>query len=433
MSLASLAELLDSLVEDGLAVISESHSAVIAFGLSADNAANLILHAGRASLSLEITDGEGTAFANDELSESFAPYNITIKKPVHGELCLITNTGFAAYLKEERVEKIWHVARLRHPIVTLGRIFLPWQKTEQFAPSPAMKNPRSLVKEASTSRIVTSDIRPWILKSDPATLICASSLVWVNACIHECLKCLPDEVDAIAEEIRFKGPPKRAVEFYKAPAEEGIDFLGFGYLQAAVSWIFELENQAEVRSLYLKSEVVRSGLPVKIDAVSFLQCLDSSLEGAKIAYAMSISELGKDTVKALADLKKSITEDTAKITDATRQTIGAIAAALAVGIGLLAARVGAKAPINVVGSVMIVVAVYVALIIVTGWNLIRLQRQLRHDWHPKIYRFLTDSEYSMMVNRPAATAEFAFAVCAISGGVIVTGLTSYICYLWITS
>jgi hypothetical protein len=422
---------LDGLADASAAVVTESNSAVIVFGLSADNAAKVIEHAKLTSFFCDIADEEGTHYSVDEITESFGPYTVTINKPNRAGLQLLTNTGFRSYLNDERTETIWHIARLRTAIVTLGRIFLPWEKEEDFEPGPGMKNPRTLVKESSTSRTVASDIRPWILRSGTASLTCASSLVWVKACIAVCLRCLPDEVDAANEELRFKGPPKRSVGFYKASPGDEVDFLAFEYLQSAVTWIFELENQAEVRSLYFKAEVVRSGLPLKTDPITFLKSLDSALEGAKIAYAMSVSELGKDTVKALADLKKSITEDTAKLTDATRQTIGAVAAALAVGVGLLAARIAAKAPINLIGSIMIIVAVYIALIIMTGWNLVRLQRQLREDWHPKIYRFLTDAEYLSMVERPAKTAEYAFIFGASVGGVIVASLTIYICYLWL--
>lgn len=431
MSLLRLAEFLDGLADSSAAVVTESNSAVIVFRLNADDAVKVIEHGKLTGFSCDIADEEGTHYSIDEITESFGPYTVIINKPNRAGLQLLTNTGFRSYLNDERTETIWHIARLRTPIVTLGRIFLPWEKEEEFEPGPVMKNPRTLVKESSTSRTVASDIRPWILRSGTASLTCASSLVWVKACTAVCLRCLPDEVDASNEELRFKGPPKRSIGFYKASPGDDVDFLAFEYLQSTVTWIFELENQAEVRSLYFKAEVVRSGLPLKTDPITFLKSLDSAMEGAKIAYAMSVSELGKDTVKALADLKKSITEDTAKLTDATRQTIGAVAAALAVGVGLLAARIAAKAPINLIGSIMIIVAVYIALIIMTGWNLVRLQRQLREDWHPKIYRFLTDAEYLSMVERPAKTAEYAFIVGASVGGGIVASLTIYICYLWL--
>lgn len=433
MSLAKLAEVLDGLVEAGNAVVTESCSAVMSFGLNAVSCIEVIKYAQLANFVYAISDAEGTNYADDEVVESFGPFTLAIRKPSNTGLHLLTNTGFDSYLRGEREETVWHIARLRNPIITLGRIYLPWGKEQAFVQAPVMKNPRSIVKESSANRTVVSDIRPWLLRSDPASLTCSSSMIWTKACISVCLKCLPDEVDAVAEELRFKGPPKRIVNFYKGSLDDEIDFRSFEHLQLAISWMFELENQAELRSLYFKAELARSGLPTKTDSTALLMAVDSALEGAKISYAMSVSELGKDTVKALADLKKTITEDTAKLTEATRQTIAAVAAALAVGIGLLAARASAKASIDLIGSIMIIVAVYIALIIMTGWNLIRLQRQLREDWHPKIYRFLTEAEYHSMVEKPASTAEFSFIIGSLVGGAIVALLTIYIIFLWIRS
>jgi len=433
LSLHRLAEVLDNLAETGAAVISESQVSAAVFGLSAVGAKLVADNSHVAALNFAIADAEGTAYHTDDLIESFAPYTVTIEKPVCGGLSFLTNTAFSESLGQDRDEPIWHVARLRNAIVTSGRIFLPWGSTQSFAPGPSMKNPRTIVKESSATRIVISDIRPWILRSDLASLTCASSYVWVRACIDVCLKCLPDEVDATSKELRFKGPPRRTVHFYPRSQDIRGDFPSFQDLQNAVSWIYELENQCEVRHLYFKAEVVRSGLPTRVSAAEFLQVVESALEGAKIAYAMSISELGKDTVKALADLKKSITEDTAKLTEATRQLIAAVATALAVGIGLLAARVASVAPINLIGGIMLVVALYVGLIILTGWSLVRLQGQLRKDWHPKIYRFLTDAEYNIMVEVPARTAEMAFTICSVIGGFIVLCLTGYIIKLWVVS
>lgn len=146
---------------------------------------------------------------------------------------------------------------------------------------------------------------------------------------------------------------------------------------------------------------------------------------------MSISELGKDTLKTLSDLRKAITEDTSKVADGTRQTVTAVASALALGLGLVAARLTTDTAPWLIFVVMVVIALYVAAIIYSGYDFIRLQRQLRTDWQPRLYRFLSVSDYERMVTKPARHAERTFISSAIIGGVAVLALTLALGYSWL--
>ncbi|OOH76604.1 hypothetical protein BOW65_23305 [Pseudomonas koreensis] len=130
---------------------------------------------------------------------------------------------------------------------------------------------------------------------------------------------------------------------------------------------------------------------------------------------MSISDIAKDTLKSLTDLRKAITEDTAKTTDATRQTITAITGAFAVAIGLVAARISGAINAWLIFTVLIVAIAYVGMIVYSGWSFIRLQRNLRADWQAKLYRFLPSVEYEKMVATPARIAESTFRNTAITG------------------
>lgn len=146
---------------------------------------------------------------------------------------------------------------------------------------------------------------------------------------------------------------------------------------------------------------------------------------------MSISDLGKDTLKALSDLKKSVTEDTSKVADATRQTVAAVATALAVGLGLLAARVTTSTAPWLILAVMLVVLLYVGTIVYSGYTYIVLQRQLRVDWQPRLYRFLSDEDFKRMVTAPSFAAEQTFFRIAKIGVATVSLLTVSFAISWI--
>ena len=93
------------------------------------------------------------------------------------------------------------------------------------------------------------------------------------------------------------------------------------------------------------------------------------------------------------------------------------------GIGLIAARVAANAPAELVVIVMLIVALYAAMIITSGVQFMRLQRQLRSEWQHRLYRFLPDAEYTRMVATPTTRAEISFIWTAWLGGISVAVLT----------
>ncbi|MCP8883593.1 hypothetical protein NIM87_08790 [Devosia sp. XJ19-1] len=134
---------------------------------------------------------------------------------------------------------------------------------------------------------------------------------------------------------------------------------------------------------------------------------------------MSVAKVSADNLKALADLRKAVTDETGKIADAVRQVVGAIASALAIGIGLIAARVAANAPGPLVLAVMVVVAAYIFVVIYSGHKFAALQRGLRDMWRSQIYRFLSQDEYQKLVIQPSLDAEKILTKVSWIGGITV--------------
>ena len=162
------------------------------------------------------------------------------------------------------------------------------------------------------------------------------------------------------------------------------------------------------------------------------QNLAHAWESAKIAYQMAVAETGRDTLKVLSDLRKAVTEETSKLSDMGRQLTAAVAAAVATGIGLIAARVATNAPAMLIALVMGVVALYVTTVIVSGMQFMSLQRQLREDWQHRLYRFLPTNDYERMVVKPTRRAERAFVWTARLGGAAVALLTAVCIWLAFT-
>ena len=180
-----------------------------------------------------------------------------------------------------------------------------------------------------------------------------------------------------------------------------------------------------MRHILLANELARSGsAPAAGSVAQFLNAhLADAWESAQIAYQMALADTSRDTLKVLGDLRKAISDETAKLSDQARQLATSVAGALATGLGLVAARIAVKASPGVVAAIMVVVAIYVAAVIISGWQFIVLQRNLRQAWQPRLYRFLPDGEYKRMVTDPAQRAERAFSYTAWLGGFAVLLLT----------
>ncbi|MBH8609982.1 hypothetical protein I4N56_002760 [Pseudomonas mohnii] len=123
----------------------------------------------------------------------------------------------------------------------------------------------------------------------------------------------------------------------------------------------------------------------------------------------------KDTLKSLGDLRKAVTDETSKATDATRQTVTAISTAAGVGIGLAVTRMTIAVSPWLILVVMIVVLLYVVAIAWSGWHFILVQRDLRVQWQTKLYRFLSATDYEAMVTNPVKRSEHVFKRTAIWG------------------
>lgn len=365
-------------------------------------------------------DEEQNATELSSIVEDFAPFKVFIRKPARsdGALSILTLSGFSAFLDRGHDALCWRIARLSKPLTTQAHHFTDWSSQSSFTRTSETKSPKSIVKEIGSSKGVPVDIRPWLLTNiSELDLEFPYHAVWSAKAFDALICAIPNEIDPNTHSLIFKGPPKLSLEKSAVTVELIRDFgtASFIELQSAVAWSYENFRDVEIKHGLLATEIARSGRSDGRVQDYLKVNLLTALESAKIAYQMSISDIAKDTLKSLTDLRKAITEDTAKTTDATRQTITAITGAFAVAIGLVAARISGAINAWLIFTVLIVAIAYVGMIVYSGWSFIRLQRNLRADWQAKLYRFLPSVEYEKMVATPARIAESTFRNTAITG------------------
>jgi hypothetical protein len=419
-SLKTLAFAADGLNSQALATLTETPSALTIAALGAVEAAHLLPLVAALGWVHEIVDRAGERVEANTLTADYAPFIITLEKPIRGTtLQVVTLAGLQALLLQERDDSVWEVATLETSFATMSTIFLPWGSSEIFGPAPATKSPRQLVRDNNIPPRAPNDIRVWLPR------IPASEQLWDDPAFqnfaelstHALMRSLAGEIKNDGGLV-FKGPP---ITFLAAPekgAAQALTLKGYNDLLAAAVWVYENGVEAERRHGLFTAEFGRTHPTEKNAAKAFSGVAVHVLEGARLAYQLSLSDLTREAIKAQGDLRKAVADDAAKLADNTRQVANAVAAALATCVGLVAARVGTSTPHWVLQVVAIVAAVYVAAIVASGWIFMSLQQDMRSKWRTRLYRFIPDSDYQAMVMDPAQRAEKMFIIAAIAGGII---------------
>lgn len=434
MEISDLGSFIDGLANNASAVVVESFINVSVSNLHLEDTVRITQICEAVGWPYSLFDEADQLCATAALHADFAPFRAVIVKPTLTPeiLSVLTLTGMKHFLESQPSYVKWYVAGLGERIVTRSTLLCPWYDEYHFDPMPATKNPRSLVREYTSKRTVPPNIGPWLLVN-PDTNFTASAAfsTWLNASVRAVCRSLANEVDVETGALKCNGTPRLSIPIPDATEDVSLSFSleNFKQLQVAAAWVFENEREAESRHTLLATEVARSGHPGTNLHQCFGEQISSSLSSAKIAYQMMLSDVSKDTLKALGDLRKAVTEETAKMTDVTRQLIGGVTAAMAVGFGLIATRISTNTNAWLIVAVMLLVVVYVSIIIYSGTQFISIQRQLRADWQSKLYRFLPGTEYEKMVSVPTGRSERTVFISAWLSGAAIIVLTAIVLWL----
>ncbi|MFK1548918.1 hypothetical protein ACIUZB_00695 [Pseudomonas aeruginosa] len=423
MSLRGLVNLLNEEARTSRATITESETNLILSELTASVALCLLRAVVDAGLRYAVYDSEFSECDEEDISEDMGLFRLTLQKPrrsteeVADTLYILSEVGFLDFLRKGHEARYWRVFGMSASFTCQSRVFGDWDQLLTLDELPITKSPRMLVKEAADTRTVPDDIRLLLLSGSALNAADPLHRLWAGHAYDSLSRCIANEISSIDRKLVFKGPPKLSLEFCNSHQEFDcpLDIREFEQLHEAAAWVFENSREAEVKHILLSTEIARSGRSDG-EVRSYLQShLAAAFECAKIAYQMSISDVTKDTLKSLGDLRKAVTEETSKATDATRQTVTAIASAAAIGIGLVVARISVALNPWLIVAVITVAWLYVLTIALSGWHFTLVQREVRVQWQDKLYRFLSAGEYEVMVTKPVGRSERVFKYTAITG------------------
>ncbi len=440
MSLDALAELLDTLASEQGVLITETPTCVLTSRLDACCAGKLAMAVEQLGWCYQLVDSANNPFTLASLNDDFAPYRLTLHKVPprdDGALYLLSATAFNDTLIRGDPADHWRVARLEQALITHGRAYGNWHEPLSFNKATATRSPRALVRETAVNRRVPEDIRFWLLdEHSHINLTDPLHAIWAGKAFDALARSLANEQAVGNGALVFRGPPTLQVQSEELPPQD-LQALGvesFMQLQEAARWVYEWSREAELRHAMLSTEIARSGPVIGDAAQYFATHLGHALEGAKVVYQLRMSDLTLDTLNALSTLRGNVSDDAARTTESTQQALTKVAAALGVGLTVIATGIGNDISPWLVLMAMSVACVYCFLELWAGWRLIRIRRSARDAWHPRFYRFLPSADYRKMVERPAQRSERIYLWAAGVGmGLVVTlSLVVVICSFYDT-
>jgi hypothetical protein len=306
----------------------------------------------------------------------------------------------------------WKHVQSERSFSTAARQYLIWDETQpRTADSTKRPSPRELVRE-SGEPTVPPRIEPWLLDM-PLSHVPVGDPVfdeWARQSADVVRKCLANEILA-DRTIVFSGPPKLKIDGKIALPSSGELLL---QCQRALRWVYETEHQAEIRHGLMAAEISRHAMEGGLSSTA----LEAAVEGAKIAYQLSLSGISKDSLKAIAEVRKAVTDEINKTADTARQLATAVAGAVFLGLGVVAARVTSSAPPIILISLSLVLAAYVGAVIYASAHFMGLQEKLRVDWKQRFFSFLGAEDYRVLVTDPLATAKRGFVTVSWIAGII---------------
>lgn len=360
-----------------------------------------------------------------------------ISDEVPGILRLFTLEGWRTFLLQDpRLRQYRCICALfvSESFETQQWKVVPWkqmlpEESETDVPAGTASVTKSIIRCFSTDFLPPDTIAPWLLVSgDKITDV--PMKIWTSLACRELLKCFVNELFAAEiKTVGLSGKPPRKIPF----GEEHAALSAFDVIQETAKWIFLEGNETELKHTFLSSELAREWPEGVTFCEGIVYRLPPALESARLLYKAHIRAGGKDTLKSLGDLRKSLTEDTQKILQQSRDLSSALWKDMALVISTLVLRYSLEA-LNASGQQKVyaltfcALALYIAISygmsVYINRHALSLLEKNRTTWRSKLYGFLDEQDYQELAGLPINAAMRSYHR--------VEGMTSAIMLILIT-
>lgn len=274
--------------------------------------------------------------------------------------------------------------------------------------------PRRQVRSYAPEIMAPLAIEPWIIAGQMPEHGLAFD-IWKEVAALMIAKSLPNELfkDGNLLKVVISGQPARRLEF-GAFAPDNVPFLD---LQLVASWIYLEGEDVEVRHTFLSGELAREWSPEVSFCEGLSSRLSSALDSARLIYKAHLRTRSKDTLKALADLRKTLADEVQKLLQQSKDLSSAVWRDVAIAIGVLVIRFATDSA-KVSGASSSFAAIYFALAsyiaisyiitVATNNNFLSIVENSRKSWRNKLYAFLDDDDYQTLAESPLKEAVTAY-------------------------
>ncbi len=326
--------------------------------------------------------------------------------------CLTENgvsAVFADFDMSPKLRQVW-VACDFAPFWTESCRVDPWIDDASVVPAAGeevrVPDPRRLVKDFVGNRVPKS-VFPHLLSSDlPATSLVFEK--WKNFAVVRLLHSLVNEVvSSDSDQVVITGTrPRKIDNDLKAPFSDEL----FKVASAAARWVYASGRDVDTRFALFTYELSREWP----DGLTFKQGFEVrgqlALEAAETAFRAHVQETSKDTLKSLADLRKVLSEEVAKVVSQTRDLLNMMWRDFMVAATALLGRVvllGADKPLNNPGPLKALLTGTAVFLMFSLFISLRANRKFmniaatsRQAWRSKLYGFMNDDDFRTLSSEP---------------------------------
>lgn len=351
-----------------------------------------------------------------EPNDDFDPARIvtvTVVKPVvEGVAAFVFASAAAQHIEAARPARLVACLELEIRAVFLcrGLKVETWRLDQAFdIPATAVAiNPRKLVKDFVPDREVADDLSPWFLLEAP-TVTSEVYEAWRRQAARRLLGGL---VNAALQEggqvwLQASGPPLFRITTADPALEKGLDELTKG-----AEWVYLAGHDLDARHLIFAMELARAYR----SATLFTEVIRQARESAATTYEAHVQSASRETLKALADLRKTIIDETQKITQRAQDLASGLWRDVAVSASPFVLKIlgDATKPPNagIAAGFYFAAAIFISVsfglqVRINGAYL-KNQRQARAKWFETLYAVISPTERKTIAEDPINSAESAY-------------------------
>lgn len=367
-----------------------------------------------------------------EPDEDFDPnrtVTVTVVKPVvHGVAAFIFSWAAAEHIEAATPARLVACLELESRAAFLCRSLKveTWHLDQTFdVPASAVPiGPRKLVKDFVPGREVTDDLSPWLLLEAPAV----TSNVYEAWRRQAARRLLGGLVNVALQEdgevwLQASGPPMFRIASSDPAIETSLDDLTKG-----AEWVYLTGHDLDARHLIFAVELARAYR----SATPFAEVVHQARESATTTYEAHVQSASRETLKALADLRKTIIDETQKVTQRAQDLTSGLWRDVAVSASPFVLKIlgdAAKQPnIEIAAGFYFAAAIFIVVsfglqVRINGAYL-ENQRRARAKWFEVLYAIISPTERKTIAEDPISKAEAAYKETRLFVGMIYVVLVA---------